>query len=427
MKSLRVPRCLGDLIDYKMSSVSRGLRKSCCDWQLVSVQWFLCLYVNCLPLETTLRVWDVFFYEGSVTLFRIALALIKQSGPQLKGLSDSTDVMMHLREAALRSSDCDALFNAAFRERACAVNFPELQRLRRKHGEKTQKGGGPHDSSWLAGARSGWSFGGLLRTGNVSSGGAKDAEEGGDREMGEVGDGGGLFRAPSWHAEVRGAGGLLNEAVIDGYIVEEEDGDSPSGAGRQASSAMPIGEGEDEEEGAVVGGGAVQVQRPPPSPPPASRGERLMPNALQRGAAMRGGGGKPSSSLAWREGGAWAGSEEAAGGHTDGEGGEAGWKRGSDDGGGWPSEEEHESDASGEGGVGWGGARMDHFGFLDTPPPSAMSTPERRAGGARREAAAKGEGKRGKEWEEPQELHAVMFDKVSIVEGYCFPESLSRR
>ena len=43
----------------------------------VSTQWFLCMFVNSLPLETCLRVWDIFFFdECSSVLFRVALALV---------------------------------------------------------------------------------------------------------------------------------------------------------------------------------------------------------------------------------------------------------------------------------------------------------------------------------------------------------------
>ena len=43
----------------------------------VSTQWFLCLFVNSLPLETCLRVWDIFFFERCASvLFRVALALV---------------------------------------------------------------------------------------------------------------------------------------------------------------------------------------------------------------------------------------------------------------------------------------------------------------------------------------------------------------
>ena len=38
--------------------------------QVVTCKWFLCIFVNCLPLATTLRVWDLFFHDGNEVLFR---------------------------------------------------------------------------------------------------------------------------------------------------------------------------------------------------------------------------------------------------------------------------------------------------------------------------------------------------------------------
>lgn len=39
---------------------------------------FLCCFLNSLPLDSALRVWDLLFFEGSaVVLFRVALALIE--------------------------------------------------------------------------------------------------------------------------------------------------------------------------------------------------------------------------------------------------------------------------------------------------------------------------------------------------------------
>ena len=44
---------------------------------LVSLSWFMSLFVSTLPIETTLRVWDILWYEGSKTIFRISLTIYK--------------------------------------------------------------------------------------------------------------------------------------------------------------------------------------------------------------------------------------------------------------------------------------------------------------------------------------------------------------
>ena len=40
-------------------------------------QWFLTLYINCLPLETVLVIWDVVVCEGLHVLLNITLSLLK--------------------------------------------------------------------------------------------------------------------------------------------------------------------------------------------------------------------------------------------------------------------------------------------------------------------------------------------------------------
>lgn len=47
------------------------------DIAYMCTQWFLCCFVNALPLETCLRVWDLLFLEKcSCVMFRVALALV---------------------------------------------------------------------------------------------------------------------------------------------------------------------------------------------------------------------------------------------------------------------------------------------------------------------------------------------------------------
>jgi hypothetical protein len=40
-----------------------------------TIQWFLTLFVTCLPRQATLRVWDALMIEGSEILFRTGLLL----------------------------------------------------------------------------------------------------------------------------------------------------------------------------------------------------------------------------------------------------------------------------------------------------------------------------------------------------------------
>ena len=67
-----------DLVDVSFPTLTAYLEQQLgVDVSSVSTNWFLCIFVNSLPLESCLRVWDIFFLEGcSSVLFRVALALV---------------------------------------------------------------------------------------------------------------------------------------------------------------------------------------------------------------------------------------------------------------------------------------------------------------------------------------------------------------
>lgn len=44
---------------------------------LCTVSWFMSLFIGTVPIETTLRIWDCIFYEGSHFIFKISLGILK--------------------------------------------------------------------------------------------------------------------------------------------------------------------------------------------------------------------------------------------------------------------------------------------------------------------------------------------------------------
>ncbi|XP_057784567.1 uncharacterized protein LOC131001938 [Salvia miltiorrhiza] len=99
----------------------------------VTAPWFLTIYMNMLPWESVLRVWDVILFEGNrVMLFRTALALMELYGPALVTTKDAGDAVTLLQSLAGSTFDSSQLVLTA-----CMgyqnVTEERLQELRNKH------------------------------------------------------------------------------------------------------------------------------------------------------------------------------------------------------------------------------------------------------------------------------------------------------
>jgi hypothetical protein len=81
---------------------------------LITVQWFMCLFVNTLRSEVVLRVWDMFLNEGSKVLFRIAIALFKQSESRLLAAKDGSDLFSILRTMGNDIINPEELISSAY-------------------------------------------------------------------------------------------------------------------------------------------------------------------------------------------------------------------------------------------------------------------------------------------------------------------------
>ncbi|KAI9021426.1 rab-GTPase-TBC domain-containing protein [Phycomyces nitens] len=80
---------------------------------LVTSHWFLTLFINILPTETLLRVWDCFFYEGANVLFRMALTLFKMSEHMVMSLGDSLEIFQVIQNLPKKSLNCQTLLDVS--------------------------------------------------------------------------------------------------------------------------------------------------------------------------------------------------------------------------------------------------------------------------------------------------------------------------
>ncbi|CAG8980717.1 hypothetical protein HYALB_00012123 [Hymenoscyphus albidus] len=84
---------------------------------LCTTAWFMSCFIGTLPIETTLRVWDSFFYEGSKTLFRIALTIFKVGEQEIRAVSDPMEIFQVVQTIPRKLVDANALLTACFKRR----------------------------------------------------------------------------------------------------------------------------------------------------------------------------------------------------------------------------------------------------------------------------------------------------------------------
>lgn len=125
---------LDELVNERIPAVGEKMKKEHKPWMVISSKWFICLFIDVLPIETALRVWDCMFCEGSKILIRTALYMVMLKEEQLKkanGLSEIKSVFDKL------DHDSDMLschtFIGEMLKRTNPMPASKLQLLREKH------------------------------------------------------------------------------------------------------------------------------------------------------------------------------------------------------------------------------------------------------------------------------------------------------
>lgn len=105
---------------------------------LALTAWFMSCFIGTLPTETTLRVWDVFFYEGSKTLFRVALAIFKAGENEIKAISDPMEVFAVVQTLPRKMLDANLLMETCFKRRS-GLNHITSEEIDRSRTERREK------------------------------------------------------------------------------------------------------------------------------------------------------------------------------------------------------------------------------------------------------------------------------------------------
>lgn len=99
---------------------------------LCTTSWFMSLFIGTLPIETVLRVWDVLFYEGSRTLFRVALTIFKLGEQRIKNVSDPMELFQIVQSLPRGMLDAGAFMATVCRRGGVGGEWVEARRSERR-------------------------------------------------------------------------------------------------------------------------------------------------------------------------------------------------------------------------------------------------------------------------------------------------------
>lgn len=97
---------------------------------LCTASWFMCLYINILPIETVMRIFDWIFAEGSHILFSVGLALFELNYLNFNNLSTFDEACNALNNISSKGYDPDLLFSVANKY---TIEKDEILALRMKY------------------------------------------------------------------------------------------------------------------------------------------------------------------------------------------------------------------------------------------------------------------------------------------------------
>ncbi|XP_060589227.1 TBC1 domain family member 2B-like [Ruditapes philippinarum] len=107
-------RVLKDLVQHKLPAVHSKLESNQVDLSLFTFNWFLTVFVDNVPTEMFLRIWDTFLYEGSKVLFRFAIAFLKKAEQEILEQEDGLQLNRYLRTIGEKMTNVKQISSFAF-------------------------------------------------------------------------------------------------------------------------------------------------------------------------------------------------------------------------------------------------------------------------------------------------------------------------
>ncbi|CAB3359573.1 Hypothetical predicted protein [Cloeon dipterum] len=125
-------RVLRTLVSTYLPDVDKVMRDHDIELALISANWFLTIFASVVHMKVLLRVWDLFFFEGSITIFQVTLGMLKMREPDLMTLENSAQIFNALSDTPGDIKEVEKLLEVSF-EVCGTLNDMMIETHRKRH------------------------------------------------------------------------------------------------------------------------------------------------------------------------------------------------------------------------------------------------------------------------------------------------------
>ncbi|XP_014444183.1 small G protein signaling modulator 3 isoform X2 [Tupaia chinensis] len=125
-------RVLRHLIVQYLPRLDKLLQEHDIELSLITLHWFLTAFASVVHIRLLLRIWDLFFYEGSLVLFQTTLGMLRLKEEELIQSENSASIFNTLSDIPSQLEDAELLLGEAMRL-AGSLTDVAVETQRRKH------------------------------------------------------------------------------------------------------------------------------------------------------------------------------------------------------------------------------------------------------------------------------------------------------
>ncbi|KAL8221867.1 UNVERIFIED_CONTAM: Small G protein signaling modulator 3, partial [Gekko kuhli] len=108
-------RVLRHLIVQYLPRLDKLLKEHDIELSLITLHWFLTAFASVVHIKLLLRIWDLFFYQGSIVLFQTTLGMLSMKEGELIQSENSASIFNTLSDIPSQIEDPDVLLQEAMR------------------------------------------------------------------------------------------------------------------------------------------------------------------------------------------------------------------------------------------------------------------------------------------------------------------------